>query len=162
MWGDQVLKFTELEGQGIDGADLPCAHSLVPGKCVLSILDEAMLVCHALGELCKAVTVYFKGTLWVTDASAMSVPQQRVGTLAASTAGLHWLSAACTQLRTATSCMAHAAGLDGCSDTPVAALKTASPYPDNSWVSPHVSTLVRAAAAASAGCWQRPPDDMAC
>lgn len=69
MWGDQVLKFTELEGQGIEGADLPCAHSLVPGKCVLSILDEAMLVCHALGELCKAVTVYLKGTPWAAGGS---------------------------------------------------------------------------------------------
>ncbi len=38
-----------------------------------------------------------------------------------------------------------AAGLDGCSDTPVAVLKTAAPYPDNSYVSPHISTLVCAA-----------------
>ncbi len=61
MFGDQTLKFTELQGQGIQGADLPCGYSLVPGKCVLPVIDEAALVCHALGELCRAVTVYFRG-----------------------------------------------------------------------------------------------------
>jgi hypothetical protein len=98
VWGDQVLKFTELQGQAIEGADLPCpAASLVPGKCVMSNLVDAIMFCHAVGGLCRAATVYFKG-------------------------------------------------LDGCSDTPVAVLKTTAPYPDNSWVSPHVSTLVRASA----------------
>lgn len=67
-YGEQVFKFTELQGQGIEGADLSCAPSIVPGKCALSNVDEAMMVCHAMGGLCKAVTIYFHGAFrrgWV-------------------------------------------------------------------------------------------------
>ena len=61
VFGDQVFKFTELQGQGIEGEDLVCDASIVPGKCVLPIAGEAALVCHAMGPMCRAVTVYLNG-----------------------------------------------------------------------------------------------------
>lgn len=58
-----MFKFTELQGQGIEGGDLPCDASMVPGRCVLPVAGEAALVCHTLGPLCQAVTVYLNGEL---------------------------------------------------------------------------------------------------
>ena len=151
IYGEQVFKFTELQGQGIEGADLPCAPSIVPGKCALPVVDEAMLVCHAMGGLCKAVTVYFNGAVSL-GGSCMARGAGRKAEQASCAALLSrqppqpprrpccftsaQLPALACRLPTLPS------GLDGCSGSPVAVLKTAAPYPDNSWVSPHVSTLV--------------------
>lgn len=61
MFGDTSFRFTELQGQGIEGEDMPCDASMVPGKCVLPFAGEGVLVCHAMRSICRAVTIYLNG-----------------------------------------------------------------------------------------------------
>ncbi|PRW57729.1 Serine threonine- kinase CTR1 [Chlorella sorokiniana] len=70
VFGDQSFKFTELQGQGIEGEDFPCDASSVPGKCVLPVAGEATLVCHFMGRMCQAVTVYLNDPFFLYEHEA--------------------------------------------------------------------------------------------
>jgi hypothetical protein len=47
-------------GQGVVGADLECAASVVPDKCAVRSPEEALLLCLTTAE-CRGVTVFVNG-----------------------------------------------------------------------------------------------------
>lgn len=52
--------FTAQAGQGVPGADIQCAQSLIPGKCALGSLTDAVITCITNPD-CQAVVHYFNG-----------------------------------------------------------------------------------------------------
>ena len=55
-----VYGFTEVDGQGILGADFPCSASVLPGACAYANPVDAVSACVSL-PTCRAVVVYRRG-----------------------------------------------------------------------------------------------------
>ncbi|KAL4425260.1 hypothetical protein ABPG75_009276 [Micractinium tetrahymenae] len=50
-----------IEGQGIQGGDMPCDGSLVPGRCVLGRVEEAAALCLDTAPTCRGLVLYKRG-----------------------------------------------------------------------------------------------------
>lgn len=55
-----VPGFAAQAGQGVPGADIACPQSLVPGKCALGSIPDAVVTCAGMPE-CQAIVHYFDG-----------------------------------------------------------------------------------------------------
>ena len=69
-----TVGFSKLPGQAIEGADFPCAPSLLPGKCAADSLPEALLRCYVATPACKAVVFYAKGAVLSRLAASVACP----------------------------------------------------------------------------------------